>query len=74
MKGYVILNQNGSTLTEKLWWGPGEGFVFSEGQKNTILRMAVDDDWTFKPVATRPAEYRDGKVYMLGGPSPLKIA
>lgn len=66
MKGYIILNIDGKQLSKNLWWGPGEGFVFSEGQKDTILRMAVDDRWTFKPRQIQPAEYKDGKVTITG--------
>jgi hypothetical protein len=69
MQGYIILNKDGHRLTRYLWWGPGDGYVFSESERDAILAKAAT--WKSKPASYVPATYdpSTGDISIAGKPT-----
>jgi len=73
MSGYIILNEKGNRLTKGKSFGAGDGWVWSEAEKDEILANCFD--WQFKPVAVQQAylNRHNMSVVVIGQPVPVRI-
>lgn len=73
MSGYIILNSKGDRLTQGKWFGAGNGWVWSEEEKNEILANCAN--WQCKPFAIQEARLsQDGSgVEVIGQPIMVEL-